>query len=219
TAEVLMTPRNEIVWIDYNEEPKQIYQKMISHEFSRYPVCEGSLDNILGIISMKEFLIQYHSNAIFRMEDILFDPLIISGEIDALSLLDKFRDSRSYVAVIIDDKRSVKGMIALHDLLVHIVGELPDNYETEEDKFFRREDGSYLVDANFRTSEIQKLLPISFSEDSFGTISGLMVSRLGHMPKVGDRIIEQNYLFEIVDMDGIKIDKILVSLYKKTVYI
>lgn len=219
TAEVLMTHRNEIVWIDYNEPPTQIYQKMITHEFSRYPVCEGSIDNILGIISMKEFLIQYYSTAPFKMENILFDPLIISGDVDALSLLDKFRDSRSYVAVIVDDERSVKGMIALHDLLVHIVGELPDNYETDDDKFFRREDGSYLVDANFRTSEIQKLLPISFNEDSFGTIGGLMVSRLGHIPKVGDRIIEQNYLFEIVDMDGIKVDKVLVSLYRKTVYI
>lgn len=218
-AKSLMTPRKDIVWIDFNEPSSQIYHKMITHDFSRYPVCNGTLDNIIGIIETKEFLAKYNTKEVFKMEDFLYDPLIISGEVDALSLLDKFRLSRSSLAFVIDEKDSLSGIITLNDLLEHIVGELPDEYETEDDKFFKREDGSYLIDANFRTSEIQRLLPISFDEDSFGTIGGMMISRLGRMPRLGDKIIEQKHLFEIVDMDGIKIDKVLVSKYMKTVVI
>ncbi|MBI5727297.1 MAG: HlyC/CorC family transporter [Ignavibacteriales bacterium] len=138
TVRSLMTKLHDVIWLKFDDPLVQTYNTILKHDFSRYPVCEDSIDNIVGIISGKEFLIQFHSGEPFKLEDILFDPLLVRGDMSALKLLDKFQETRSYLAFVVDENGALEGIITLHDLVVHIVGELPENYETQEDKIYKR---------------------------------------------------------------------------------
>lgn len=213
----LMTKLRDVTWIQFEDSLQQMYHIIINSDYSRYPVCNGSPENIVGIISGKEFLSKYHSGETFRLEDILFDPLLIPGDMVALQLLDKFQETRSYLAFVVDENGGLEGIITMHDLVVNIVGELPEYYETEEDKIYKREDGSYLVDAAYKVSEMENVLNITLPKESSEHMGGLLVAKLQRMPKVGDKIYDQGYVFEIVDMDGLRVDKILVAKRGRTV--
>lgn len=209
----IMTPRNEVIWLDVNESSEEIHSDVMESGLTKFPVCDDSLDNILGILNLKDYLMQRNKPG-FDIKNILQPAVLIPETLTSLKILEQFRKERRYFAVVINEHGSVEGIITLHDLTENIFGSLPDLEEEEEIMIFKREDGSYLVDGSYRIDELRDQIYIDefFHEDiDYTTIAGYVIEKLGKMPEIGDKFTEGIYTFEILDLDKSKIDKVLVT--------
>ena len=211
TASTMMKPLDQITWINYADNVDQIYEVVLNNSYSRFPVYNKNYNNIVGIISSKEFFSKYYSEGNFQLEEILYDPLIVTPEIDALKLLEKFRDVRSYFAIVMSEEGESLGIVTMHNVVETIVGKLPEFYETEEDRYFQREDGTILLDAGLSLTETKELLEIDLEIERNVTLGSYFHQCMNRIPKVGDRLFLEEYHFEIVDMDGVRVDKILAK--------
>ena len=211
----IMTNRQDVVLININDPIEKIKQQVFENTFSRYPVCDDSPDNIIGIFTIKDFFHKLNTESNFLLKDILSQPLFIPDNLTGVTIFEKFRDAKTYVAVVIDEYGSFEGIITLHDLIENIFGDLPDKHEAEEVAIFKRDDGSMLIDGSILIDELKEQLQISFAdEENFSTLGGFMMYQLNRIPKIGDKFEFESYLFEIVDMDGKRVDKVLVAQNK-----
>ena len=129
----------------------------------------------------------------------------------SIDLFERFRANKTNIALIINEYGGVEGLITLHDLIEKIVGEIPEKFEEHEQNILLREDGSYLVDGSTEITKVSELLSVDFDNAAYTTLGGFMMSRLGKIPKEGDTVKYNTYKFEIVDMDGKRVDKVLVE--------
>ncbi|MBK7630259.1 MAG: HlyC/CorC family transporter [Ignavibacteriales bacterium] len=213
----IMTNRQDVILIDVTEAPEKIANRIYENTFSRYPVYDGEQENIIGIFTIKDFFHKLNTDKNFSIRDILTQPLFIPDNITGITVFEKFRDNKTYVAVVIDEHGSFEGIITLHDLIENIFGDLPDVNEKEDPEIFKREDGSMLIDGSILLDELKEKLQINFDENAdYTTLGGFMMYNLNRIPKVGDKIIYENYTLEIVDMDGNRVDKVLVSTKNQT---
>jgi putative hemolysin len=211
-ASLLMTPRRQVVWIDLADPPEKIQQIFQSSPHSRFPVCDETLDNIVGIIQAKDLLLRGFQNKPFDIHGILRMPLFIYEGTSALRVLEIFRSSGGQFAVVLDEYGSVEGIITLTDLLEALVGELPEPNQFADPPALQREDGSWLFSGNLPLDEAAEHLQIpAFPEGDYQTIAGFLISGLGRIPKVGDTHLALGFRFEVVDMDGNRVDKILAA--------
>ena len=209
----IMTPRNEVVWLDISESSEEIHSDIMESGLTKFPVCDDSLDNILGVVNLKDYLMQRNKPG-YDIQNLLHPAVLIPETLTSLKILEQFRKERRYFGVVINEHGSVEGIITLHDLTENIFGSLPDLEEEEEIMIFKREDGSYLVDGSYRIDELRDQIYIDefFHEDiDYTTIAGYVIEKLGKMPEVGDKFTEGIYTFEILDLDKSKIDKVLVT--------
>jgi len=211
TAQTMMKPVDQIKWINYSDPFEKIHDELLNSSYSRFPVYDGDYNNIVGVITNREFFAKYHADRTFQLEEILYDPLIVTKEIDALKLLEKFRDVRSYFAMVMNEDGETLGIVTMHNVVETIVGKLPDFYETEEDRFFKRDDGTILLDAGLSLNETKELLALELHVEKNITLGSYFHQRMNRIPKVGDKLFLENYHFEIVDMDGIRVDKVLAK--------
>ena len=208
----IMTNRQDVVLININDPIEKIKQQVYENTFSRYPVCDDSPDNIIGIFTIKDFFHKLNTDSNFLLKNILSQPLFIPDNLTGVTIFEKFRDAKTYVAVVIDEYGSFEGIITLHDLIENIFGDLPDKHEAEEVAIFKRDDGSMLIEGSILIDELKEQLQISFAdEENFSTLGGFMMYKLNRIPKIGDKFEYESYLFEIVDMDGKRVDKVLVT--------
>ncbi|MBU2494689.1 MAG: hemolysin family protein [Bacteroidetes bacterium] len=207
----VMIPRNEIEWIDVTLTNKEIFTFISSHHYSRYFVCDKNIDNLLGYIDVKEFLIKYSIKHDFDFRTIINEALAVPEHFYSINLLDKFRARKTNLALIIDEYGGSKGMITLHDLIEDIFGDLPEKHEAPEQNIIKRKDGSFLIDGSTDIIKISSLLSIEIEADNFSTLSGFIMFHLDRIPKEGDIFNYGMYDFEVIDMDGRKVDKILVK--------
>jgi putative hemolysin len=210
-AQNIMTPRQDIIWIDIKDNIQVIKNTIMESKLSVYPVCDDSLDRITGIISVKGFLKIINDENTDNLRSIITQPLFIPENLPAIRVLDKFRAKKVYTAVVINEYGSIEGLITLHDLIENIFGDLPDEYEQAETPIFRREDGSLLIDGAVHIDELREILNIEFTADSFSTLGGFLMYQLNKIPAIGDNLKYGSYKFEVVDMDGKRVDKVLVS--------
>ena len=209
----IMTNRQDVVLININDPIEKIKSQVNENTFSRYPVCDDSSDNIIGIFTIKDFFNRMNTESIFSLKDILTQPLFIPDNLKGINIFEKFRDSKTYVAVVIDEYGSFEGLITLHDLIENIFGDLPDKYEANEVAIFKRDDGSMLIDGSILIDELKENLQISFEdEENFSTLGGFIMYKLNRIPKTGDKVDYESYRFEVVDMDGKRVDKVLVNI-------
>jgi putative hemolysin len=211
-ARTLMTPRNEIVWIDLADSPDDIRQKVIASPHAQFPVCDGSLDNLLGIVQIKDLLIARQSAEPFRLAGRLTMPLFIYGGTRGLKTLEMFKKSGTRVAVILDEYGTVEGLMTLTDILEAIVGDMPVSVEEAEPTAVERPDGSWLLDGKMPLEEFWDrfgLPPVP--QEEFHTLAGLVVHELGHIPRIAESFERTGLYFEVVDMDGRRVDRILVK--------
>ncbi|HLX90884.1 MAG TPA: hemolysin family protein [Puia sp.] len=210
----LMTHRSDITWFDLNENETIIKEKILKEPHSFYPICEGDLDNIRGFVSIKDL---YVTDDNIPFKDITSPALFVPENNSAYKVLEKFKETKNHCCFIVDEYGSMLGMITLTDILEAIIGEIPQpdaaNYEIN-----KREDGSYLVDAqipfyNF-LSHFDKADWMHEGEQEFDTLAGFILHRLERIPHGGERFRWRDFHFEILDMDGQRIDKVLVSLDK-----
>ncbi|MCE3279562.1 MAG: hypothetical protein K0S44_1753 [Bacteroidetes bacterium] len=213
TARSLMTSRRDVEWIDYNEKIETIYEKLRDSVHSKFIVCDGRIDKIKGVLTAKDFFEAYNREN-FTLEDILNKPIYITQNTLAFEILNIFKVKKQYIGVVVDEAGSINGVVTLHDLIEAIVGDLPDEDESDEISIFKRDDGTYLIDGKTLIYEINQYFQREVIVDNisqYTTISGFILDQLKHIPGIGDKVINSHYVFEVMDMDGLRIDKILMS--------
>lgn len=207
----LMTHRTDIVWLDVSEEVESYKRKIKASPHSVYPVCEGQIDSIKGILTIKDL---YAAGNVAVLKDVMKKPLFIPDNNTAYQVLEKFKETQIHAAFIVDEYGTFLGMITLNDILEAIVGDMP---ETGQDDYnmVKREDGSYLIDAQIPfydfLSEFDMEDMMAEFEQEFDTLAGFILHHLEHIPQTGERLEWRKFTFEIVDMDAHRIDKILVT--------
>jgi putative hemolysin len=212
-AQSLMTHRQHLAWIDINASPRQIRAQILESEYTKFLVCEEQLDKIVGVLLVKDYLRQLDSGREPNLRELVSSPLFIPENMSGLKILEKFREDKRYVGVVVSEHGVVEGWITLRDLIESIVGELPDSDDPEVPDFVRREDGSWLVDGAVLLDELQDQLNLDGPDQedrSYSTLGGLMMDQLNKVPKEGDYFVEWGYRFEVVDMDGHRVDKVWV---------
>jgi putative hemolysin len=211
-ARALMTPRNDIVWIDQADPPEEVRRKILTSPHNRFPVCDESLDNLLGIVQVKDLLNHEQGAELFRIKGRLTLPLFIYEGTRGLKILEMFKTSGARVAVVLDEYGTVEGLLTLTDILEAIVGDMPVGDEEDEPAMVERPDGSWLLDGRLPLDEFRELFSLnSLPESEFHTLAGLVVTHLGHIPRVGEAFHNWGLDFEVVDMDGNRVDRIMVA--------
>ncbi|MCL6429693.1 MAG: hemolysin family protein [Anaerolineae bacterium] len=207
----LMRPRSEVVGIEINMPADQVRRIVEESTYSRFPVYQGSLDNVLGIVHARDILVQ--SDAL-DLRSILRQPLFVPDSQLISATLRAFQMTHSAMAIVINEYGETEGLITLEDVLEQLVGEIEDEYDRVEQAVVRREDGSLLVDGLLPADDLRDLLDVEHlpgeEQYQFNTVAGFVVAQLGRLPRVGDRIVSNGHSFEVVDMDGRRIDRVLI---------
>lgn len=209
----LMTHRTEIVWLDSKESEEQIKERIVSGIHSIYPVCEGNTDKILGVIFVKDLLTCSIKQEPLDLMKYLKAPLYVLENNSAYETLEKFRETKTHYSLVVDEYGSMVGMVTLNDILEALVGDIPESEETNAE-ITLRDDGSWLVDAQIPFYDFIQEMEIQYLDKTkikFNTLGGFALYILHRIPRTGEKFTWRNYEFEIVDMDGNRIDKILVK--------
>lgn len=208
----LMTHRSDIVWFDVNDNEASIKEKIVMEPHSIYPICDGSIDNIKGVVSIKDL---YITNDLTLFKHIMKPALFVPENNTAYRVLERFKEGRLHSCFIVDEYGSVLGMITLNDILEAIVGELPQP-DIQDYEIVKREDGSYLVDAQIPFYDFLSRFEMTDwmheGEQEFNTLAGFILHKLERIPHTGDTLEWKGFRFEIIDMDSLRIDKILVTI-------
>ncbi len=208
----IMTPRTEIVWLDINDSEEIIRETVSQSHHSRFPVCDDSIDRVLGIVEAKDLLSNSWSDEPFDLHAVMRAPVFLPETMQALRALEKFKQTGNQSALLVDEFGGIEGMVTLIDMMEAIVGDIPTLEEIAEPPVVRREDGSLLVEGYLDVEDLKELLDVDGlpDEEDYQTLGGFVVLRLGRLPRVGDIVEWLDYRFEIVDMDGNRVDKVLI---------
>ena len=211
----IMTPRTEIVWLDADDSIEEILQRVLESPYSRFPVSRGSLDNILGVLKAKTLLEKALTRTSFNIVDLLEKPLFIPENTPAVRVLEMEKEEGVHEALVIDEYGGVLGFVTLFDVLESIIGELPSLGEVTEPEIVLREDGSYLLDGLLPIDEFKELFDLEHlpeeSKVGFQTVGGFVMNQIGSIPTAGQSFTWEDLHFEVLDMDGHRVDKVLVS--------
>lgn len=207
----VMIPRTDIEWIDASMSHEEVFGFIDSHHYSRYVVSRNTVDDFIGILDSREFLLKYHNEPGFDLKSLVYDPLVVPDSIYTMDLLDKFQTHKRKIALIVDEYGGIRGFITLHDLIEDIVGDIPEEFEQQEQEIVKRGDDSYLVDGSVEVRRLAEFLPVKFNHKEYQTAGGFMMNRLGKIPAEGDLVHQDPFTFEVLDMDGKKVDKILIK--------
>jgi putative hemolysin len=210
----IMVPRPDIVWLDLTESEARIYEDIAKSGHSRFPVSRGDVDETVGIVHAKTLLEQLHTAGRIDLEDAIKTPLYVHESTNVLKLLDMFKLSLVHMAIVLDEHGTVQGIVTPTDILSGIAGELPEEEEDIEPDAVQREDGSWLLDAQMPVFEVERVLGLSglgTDDAEYTTLAGFVLSQLGHIPAVGETFNWKSWHFEVVDLDGRRIDKVLAS--------
>jgi putative hemolysin len=214
-VEALMTPRLEMTWIDLNEPFEAIWRQILDSAHSRIPVAQGDLDQILGYIQTRDLLGRSPGESGFNFNDFIKEPVYVSENMAALKALEAIQNSGVHLAVVIDEYGGITGMVTDYDILEAIVGEIPEDGLDTDYLAFQREDGSWLFDGLIVIDQLKEILNLSEMPDEdragYQTLSGFVMSQLGRIPKTGAKFTYEGYIIEVVDMDGRRVDRVLVS--------
>lgn len=214
-ADSLMTHRSDIIALDLDDPTHKNLQKMIASGRSNFPVYESDLDNMFGIVSVKNVMARMVKDNLISIRDLVTKPLFVPEAVTVLRLLELFKESGVHIALIIDEYGSIQGIITLHDILEAIVGNVHSFGEPVEMPIVTMKDGSWLIDGDTPIEELKEVLSVSSfpgEEDGYyRTIAGLIMFILQQIPKTGDSIQLKELRYEIVDMDGNRIDKVRVT--------
>lgn len=214
-VDAVMTPRPEIEWIDVEDGAEEALQTVIGSTRDTFPVCRGDLDRVLGIVTGKEVLASALTAQPLDLTAIARPALIVPATMRALRLFDLFRQHGARIALVVDEHGTLDGLVTTTDLLEALVGDLPTPQELAEPDIVQRDDGSWLVDGLLPAEDLRELIGVRAlpGEDSgdYRTVAGFIIKELGRIPATGDDFTVDGHRFEVMDMDGNRIDKVLVS--------
>jgi putative hemolysin len=210
----LMTPRLDVVWLDLNDPVEVNRQKMIDSRHSRFPVCQDSLDMLLGVAHVTDMLARSLSGESFELTAILRQPLYIPESTHALKMLELFKQSSTHIALVVDEYGVLQGVVTLNDVMEVIIGDVPFADKPYESPAVQREDGSWLLDGMLPIEKLKELFDLEDlpgeERDNYQTLGGFIVTQLGRIPAASDHFEWENVRFEVMDMDGNRVDKVLL---------
>jgi putative hemolysin len=208
----LMTHRSDIIWFNLDDNEDKIKEKIIGEPHSVYPICDGDIDNLRGVVSIKDLYVSPDSTL---FKDLMQPALFVPENNSPYQVLEKFKESKLHSCFIVDEYGTILGLITLNDILEAIVGDMPQpdvpDYEIQE-----REDGTYLVDGQIPfydfLTRFEKAEWMNEGEHDFDTLAGFILHQLERIPKQGDKLSWKGFKIEVIDMDSHRIDKLLVTL-------
>ena len=205
----IMTPRTEIVWLDIEDSIEEIRTKIAESQFSRFPVRQDTLDVILGIVKTRDLLVPSLGGEPIKLKDLLKPAYFIPETMLASKALEIFREKSTDILLVIDEFGGLQGLLTINDIIEEIVGAM----ELEEPQATQRQDGSWLLDGMLEVDEFKEIFKLSAlpHEDEYETLSGFVMMSLGRVPQTADHFEWHGYNFEVIDMDGRRVDKVLVT--------
>lgn len=212
----LMTPRLEIIWIDLEDSFDENRRRMMESSHARFPVCHGGLDNLLGVVQVYDLLVMSMANEAIDFTSALQTPVFVPESTRALKVLELFKQTGTQIAFVVDEYGVIQGLVTLTDVLQAIVGDIPTVEDLAEPQAVQREDGSWLLDGMLPIYQFKELLHIEDQElpgeqrGSYQTLGGFVVMHLGRIPTAADHFEWGSLRFEVMDMDGNRVDKVLV---------
>jgi len=212
-----MTHRKDVEWIDIEQSPEDFHSEILNLKHSKVIVGNGSIDEFTGVLKVKEYLINYYSPVPKKLESLLNEPLVIPENADAQKVLDLAREKQNYMAVVVDEYGSFEGIITLHDILENIIGSVPEEGEKPEPDVFVRDDQSVLVSGDAPIETLVDLIEdfhIDFEEIDYSTVAGFVFNQINKIPELGDKVAVSDSIIEVIDIDGNKIDKVLITKKK-----
>lgn len=210
----IMTPRTRIVWLDINDPPAVNRAKVIENGYTRYLVCTDNLDDILGMVHVKDLFRQLLEKKEIEVSSTAKEILFIPENMRILEALERFRQARESLAVVINEYGSIEGLVTLTDILGAVVGEMPTLDQGNRPGYLVRDDGSWLVDGLLPLETLGEIMGIEVfpgeEEGHFRTVAGFVIFHLGRIPQENDSFNWNDWRFEVIDMDGHRVDKVLL---------
>lgn len=211
----IMTPRHHMDWIDVHDGIDGLRQHLAADRHPRLLVCDGSLDTVLGQVHVEELIEPLLSGQAIDLRTLLKPPLFVPDTMSVFALLETFKSSRVHIAVVLDEFGAVEGLVTPTDILEGLVGDLPVEAHSEPGPITVRDDGSWLVDGTLPIEDLERDIPLPAIPESeqgaYQTTAGLVMTRLARVPRPGDHFTWGHLRFEVVDMDGRRVDKVLIS--------
>lgn len=209
----LMTHRTEFVWLDTDDNLESVKAKLSQHIHYIYPVADKTLDNIVGVVYLKDL---FNKLDTFKsVKEIMREPQYLHESISVYDALETFKENKIHYALVIDEFGMVVGMVTMNNILESLVGNASElETEDDEDEFVEREDGTFLVGGQYSFYDFLSHFDLEnlYQDNDFNTLGGLILEQTGTIPKVGERIRWDRFIFEVVDLDSTRIDKVLVSI-------
>lgn len=214
-VEHFLTPRTEIEWLDIEDTTEEHKRIIIESGRSRFPVATGSLDNVMGVVQAKDMLVAFLKGGTVDLRENLREPLFVPESMPALKVLELIGDTRLPMVLVIDEFGGLQGLVTVNDILEAIVGDVSVRGEMDEPEIVRRDDGSYLLDGMLSVDEVSEVLQLAefpgLKEGHYQTLAGFIITYLGRIPTSAEYFEWAGMRFEVVDMDGLRVDKVLVS--------
>ncbi|HBE41942.1 MAG TPA: HlyC/CorC family transporter [Bacteroidales bacterium] len=212
-AKHIMTHRTEVEWINLKKPEEVIRSEIMGTKHSKILCCNGSLENFAGVLVVRDYLISLNRNKEMKIKDLLVQPLIIPETSDAHKVLELFKEKLTQFCVVVNEYGSFEGIITLHDIMENIIGEVPEEGEPYEPDIFIRDDKSVLVNGDAPAEILDGIIEgftIDFEKVDYSTVAGFVFSKINRIPRIGDKIEYAGYSIEIIDIDGNRIDKVLI---------
>lgn len=210
----IMTPRLKVIWLNRDDTHEAVWRKIVASAHSFFPVYERSRDNVTGIVSVKAIYANLATGVTPKISDLMTKPLVVPTTQTVIQLLETFKQTGKHIALVTDEFGGIVGLATLNDVMEAIVGDFPSPEARLRPEAKRRDDGSWLIDAMIEIEKLEQILPdLTFGDEEskdYQTLAGFVVKHLGRVPKEGETFESQGYVFEVLDMDRHRVDKILV---------
>ena len=209
----IMTHRTDLEWLDINQSATEIKKQINKSKHSKIICCDGTLDNFKGVLYVNEYYRTVIQKTPFDLLSLIKEPFIVPEKIDAQKVLNELRKKENRVCFVVNEYGGFEGIITMYDIMENLVGEMQQEGEQSEPDVFVRDDASMLVNGDAPIELLADIIEgfeIDFSETEFTTVAGFALSKLNHIPTTGEKFESHNYSFEIIDMDGNRIDKLLL---------
>lgn len=211
----LMTPRLEVVYLDVNDPIDVMREKIANSGYSRFPLVNGNMDEVAGIVQAKDLLLSCMQDESIDLNELKQKAIFLPENTPAFQVLERFRETRSHMAFVLDEFGGVQGIVTPMDILETIVGEIPDLDEVYDPDIIRRPDGSLLLDGLITLDVVKDLLDVKElpgeGEHYYETLGGMVMTQLGRVPASGDAFEWERFRIEVMDMDGRRVDKVLIT--------
>ena len=214
-VDAIMTPRTQVELLDLDDGWEVNREKIRSSHLSRFPVVEGGPESVVGILQVKDLLALALAGETLDIRRVIHPPLYVPNTVPALRLLETMKKSGEPLAIVVDEYGDFDGIVTLHDILQALVGDIANPGEPDDQAIVRREDGSWLIDGLTPVDEVKDVIGVAHlpeeASGDFHTLGGFLMAQMKRVPKVADHIMVDGWRFEVVDMDGHRVDKVMVA--------
>jgi putative hemolysin len=213
-VDAIMTPRIQVEWLDLEDGWEVNKEKIRTSHFSRFPVVEGGSETVVGVLQVKDLLATSLAGEPLDLRKVIRPPLYVPNTVPALKLLETLKKSGEPLALVVDEYGDLDGIVTLQDILEALVGDIAESGEAEDQSIVRREDGSWLIDGLMPIDDVKDAIGVARLPDEesgdFHTLGGFLMAQMKRVPKVADHVHVDGWRYEVVDMDGHRVDRVLI---------